>query len=325
MSKIEIIPFEPKHKRIWEKFIAKSNNGTMFHRLAFMDYHNEGKFDFSHLTFWKDGEMIAVLPGGFKEEGKAYWSPVGASYGSLVTKDIAFDLSSELVDTMLEYFASRGTKEIFLIPPPLIYNKVYNQNVEYSMLYRKFDFEYHYISHAVDLKLHHSRFQNYDHKTAKTIEKIRKEKNITVRETKDYDAFYPILLDNKAKHNTTPTHSLADLHRLEELVPDNLKLFLVYKDETPIAGSLLFLPNPKVSLCFYVMMDYNYKSLRPNFLALDESIRWSMANGYDWFDIGVSQDTSSENPMTPSNSLIYFKERFGARGIFRSTYHYKFD
>lgn len=324
MSKIEVIPYEAKHKRVWDKFLAKSNNGTMFHKVDFLNYHQEGRFEFSNFIFRKDDEVIGILPGGFKEDGKVYWSPVGSSYGSLVTKDIAFDLSLELVDAMLDYFKQLGTKEIFLIPPPLIYNKHYNQNVEYSMLYRKFDFEYHYISHAVDLKKHLSRFQSYDHKTAKTIEKIRKEKIITVRESKDYDAFFPILLDNKAKHNTTPTHSLRDLHRLEELVPENLKLFLVYKDETPIAGSLLFLPNPKVSLCFYVMMDYNYKSYRPNFLALDESIKWSIANGYEWFDIGVSQDTSSDNPMTPSNSLIYFKERFGARGIFRSTYHFKF-
>jgi hypothetical protein len=40
-----------------------------------------------------------------------------------------------------------------------------------------------------------------------------------------------------------------------------------------------------------------------------------------WVDIGVSQDTKAEDPMTPSLGLIQFKERFDARGILRSTYH----
>ena len=52
---------------------------------------------------------------------------------------------------MLAYFKGNGVKEIFLIPPPLIYNTIFNQHIEYAMLYRKFDFEYHYISHAVEL------------------------------------------------------------------------------------------------------------------------------------------------------------------------------
>jgi len=55
-----------------------------------------------------------------------------------------------------------------------------------------------------------------------------------------------------------------------------------------------------------------------------ETVRWAVENGYQWVDIGVSQDTKAEDPMTPSLNLIYFKERFNARGILRSTFHYKF-
>ncbi|MGE5480543.1 MAG: GNAT family N-acetyltransferase [Chloroflexota bacterium] len=324
MGRIAVSEYAAENRAEWEAFVDNSNNGGMFHKQAFLDYHAPGRFDFTHLLFRDEyGKLIAVLPGGFKEGGRVYWSPVGASYGSLVSGDIAFGDALEVVDAMLEYFRSRGTEEIFLIPPPLIYSKVYNQHLEYAMLYRKFDFENHYISHAVDLTPGVNTYMTFDLKAQKTISKIRREGVIVVKESDNFEEYYPILEENKLKHGVKPTHSLEDLNRLKTLTPNNIKLLTVYKDEEPVAGSMLFLVNDKVSLCFYVMMKYEHRALRPVFLALDESIRWSAAKGYEWFDIGVSQDTAAEDPMTPALSLIYFKERFNARGIFRSTYHLK--
>jgi hypothetical protein len=40
-------------------------------------------------------------------------------------------------------------------------------------------------------------------------------------------------------------------------------------------------------------------------------------------DIGVSQDTKAENPMTPSMGLIEFKEKFDAKTIMRNTFYIK--
>lgn len=325
MSKIEVIEYNDSFKEEWDSFVDNSNNGTMFHKQLFLDYHTPGKFNFNHFMFRKDGELIAVLPGGLSGPNKdIFWSPVGASYGSLVTKDVPYSTSLEIVDTLMEYGKEKDFKEIFLIPPPIIYNEVYNQHIEYSMHYRKFDFEYNYISHAIDLKIGKD-FLNYFDKTArKTIHKILREKKITIEESEDYAAFNDILLNNKARHNVKPTHSLEDMLKLKELMPDNLKLFLVYYEGKPIAGSLLFLANKKVNLCFYNMLYYEYEHLKPIYLVMYEVTRWSIENGYSWVDIGVSQDTSAENPMTPSLNLIYFKERFFSRGLLRTTFHYKF-
>ncbi len=316
--------YRPEHRREWEEFVARSNNGTMFHRLQFLDYHEPGKFQFHHLLFRKGGRLVGVMPGGLTDDGRVLWSPVGASYGGIVTEDIPFALALELVDALLEYGRRKGLRELFLIPAPFIYSRNYSQNLEYALLYRRFDFEYHYISHAIHLK-HGADFLRYFDKTArKTIRKLLREGRLRVCESQDYDAFYPILLQNKARHGAKPTHSLRDLHRLRELVPEHLRLLLVYDGDTPIAGSLLFLCNAKVVLCFYNMMRYEYQHLRPMYLLMYEIVRWAVENGYEWVDIGVSQDTKSPDPMTPALGLIRFKERFDSRGILRSTFHYRF-
>jgi hypothetical protein len=54
-----------------------------------------------------------------------------------------------------------------------------------------------------------------------------------------------------------------------------------------------------------------------------EVMKYSTEKGYKYVDIGVSQDTKAENPMTPSMSLIEFKEKFDAKTIMRNTLHIK--
>lgn len=324
MSQIKIHGYEPKFRDEWEEFVKKSNNGTIFHRQTFLDYHQPDKFNFNHLMIRKNDKLIGVLPGGLTDEGKVYWSPVGASYGSIVTEDLGFEISLEIVDTLMEYFYKNDLKEIFLIPPPLIYSKNYSQHLEYAMLYRKFDFELHYISHAIHLKNKNDFLKFFDKTARKTIHKILRSGELVISESNDYQSFNEILVANKARHGVKPTHTLEDMLRLAGLVPESLKLMLVYYQDKPIAGSLLFLCNSKVVLCFYNMLLYEYEYLKPIYLVMFETCRWAYENGYEWVDIGVSQDTKAEDPMTPSLGLIQFKERFDSRGILRSTYHYKF-
>lgn len=323
MCKIEVVVYQEKFRTLWDDFVENSNNGTLFHLQSFLEYHPKGKFNFHHLMFFQNGKLIAVLPGGILERN-IFWSPVGASYGSLVTEDLPFEKALQLVDAMMDYFDKNGFREIFLIPPPLIYNKRITQHLEYAMLYRRFDFELHYISHAIHLRFDDHFLSTFDKTARKSIRKILREKKINIKESNDYITFNEILLKNKAKHNAKPTHSLNDMLGLSKLVPEKLRLNLVYFEDKPIAGSWLFICNPKVVLCFYNMLLYEYEHLKPVYLIMFETVRWAVENGFEWVDIGVSQDTKSPDPMTPALSLINFKERFNSRGILRSTFHYKF-
>ncbi len=295
----------------------------MFHNQSFLDYHPEGRFQFAHLMFRRNGKLIAVLPGGFFQgRPTQFWSPIGASYGGFTAKDPDFATALEIVDCFLECARAKGWTELFIIPPPIIYNRNISQHFEYAMLYRKADFELHYISHAIDLKHKEQFLQHFDKTARKSIHKILREQQITIRDSEDYETFHRILLANKAKHNAKPTHSLEELMRLKELMPQNLRLMMVYKGDEAIAGSLLFLANPQVVLCFYNMLLYEYEHLKPIYLIMYETVRRAVEEGYTWVDIGVSQDTKDANPMTPSLGLIEFKERFDARGVLRSTYHF---
>jgi hypothetical protein len=320
---ITVHPYTEAHRAEWDAFVEASNNGTMFHLQRFMDYHPSGKWQWHHLMFREGDRLVGVLPAGINKDG-ALWSPTGASYGSIVVADESFDRCLRIVDAFIAYATHAGFRDAYLIPPPLIYTLNYSQHVEYAMLYRKADFELHYISHAIALKHGKQFLDHFDPTARKSIRKILRDGTITIRESDDYATFHKILVENKARRDAKPTHTLKDLLRLRELMPEKLRLNMVYHGDEPIAGSLLFLANRKVVLCFYNMLRYEYEHLRPVYLIMYETCRWAVEHGYEWVDIGVSQDTKADDPMTPSLGLITFKERFDARGILRSTYHLSF-
>ena len=94
---------------------------------------------------------------------------------------------------------------------------------------------------------------------------------------------------------------------------------MVYLKDEPIAGSLMFYPNKNVALCFYNMLRYKYADYKPIQRIMYEVVKNSTEAGYKYVDIGVSQDTKADNPMTPSMNLIDFKEKFDAKTIMRNT------
>jgi hypothetical protein len=324
---VRIVRYEPvMHRKLWDTFVLSSMNGTVFHLQQFLSYHAEGKFNFEHLLFFQGERLVALLPGGSSKDGLSYESPLGSSYGSFVVEDISADTALSIVEAFTSYLRGRGFKRTFLTSAPVIYQPILTQNLEFALLYKGFFYQRHYISHAIDLTPEGKPFDRFQATARKFIRRTYKQfPDVAIREVQKEEMeeglklFYPILLENKAKYNAKPTHDLDELLRLNALLPDLMKLFLVYKGDQPIAGSLLFIANKRVAVIFYHMLYYEYKELRPIYMLMDRVTSWGKENGLSFIDIGVSQDTSDVNPMTPALSLIRFKEKFDSRGVLRST------
>ena len=318
---MEVIKYSDEWKEKWDRFVLQSNNGTMFHLQKFLDYHTPGKFNFDHLIFLKKGKIEALLPGAIRND--VFESPIGASYGSIVTKDIKFAEAMEIISALLDYGSRNNIKEFELTPAPMIYEKYQNQNLEFAMRWLGFNYKLHYISSAINLRKGEDYLLRFSPTTRRNVRKTFRIKDLRIEINERYDQFYPILVENKAKHDAKPTHSYDDLIRLKQLLPENLVLFMVYLGDKPIGGSLLFLANKNVALCFYNMMLYEYTEYKPMHRIMYDVVNYATERGFSYVDIGVSQDTKAENPMTPSMSLIEFKEQFDAKTIMRNTLHIK--
>src|SRR5205807_6401785 len=231
---------------------------------------------FHHLLFYQSKRLVAVLAGGFRENGKIYDSPLGASYGSFVTEDISADTALAIVAAFEKYVLSKGVKEVYLTSAPVIYQPVLTQNLDFALLYKGFAYQRHYISHAIELRDGIVPFERFQSTARKHIRRVlREHPEVTIEEiydenmTKGLKEFYPILLENKAKFGAKPTHSLEELLKLHELLPGLMKLFLLRVNEKPIAGSLLFIANPRVAVIFYHMLLYSFDDYKPIYLLMD--------------------------------------------------------
>ena len=314
---MKIIEYTEEWKEKWDNFVLESNNGTIFHLQKFFDYHPKSRFNFNHLIFLDKDNIVAVLPGSRIDD--LFESPIGSSYGSIVTKDVKFAEAMEMVSTLIKYGKKVGIKEFLLTSAPRVYERHPNENLDFAMLWQGFNYDLHYISSAIKLFPDQDIISRFQPTVRRNIRKSLRNSDIRIEINDRYDQFYPILLENKARHDVKPTHSLKELVKLKKLLPENILLFMIYYKDEPIAGSCMFICNKQVALCFYNMLRYEFEKLKPIHRIMYEVVKWATEQGFKYVDIGVSQDTKAANPMTPSMSLIDFKEKFDAKTVMRNT------
>jgi CelD/BcsL family acetyltransferase involved in cellulose biosynthesis len=300
----------------WDDFVEQSNNGTIFHRLSFLAYHR-GAFaeSFHHLAWLQGGTIRAVMPLAIvAEEGiRVARSPYGASYGGIVVGDeLSLMQAQELVESLLDYVRAQGVQRLVVVPTPSLNFARPHDYLNFWMLKRGAICPRAELTSYIEV--HEEPLDSFAYSAVKAVRKA-KANEVRVEESRDVDQFFEILVENRGKLGVTPTHSREEMEWLLGHLPEHIKLFMAYKDRTPIAGSLVFRVNRRVILDFYWAHRDEYQGLRPINLLVYEITRWAYRSGYRIFDFG----TQTLN-MMPVEGGTKFKETFGAVGVFRTTY-----
>lgn len=318
--------FQKNDEYQWEDFVHHSNNGTLFHYRKFLSYHPQERFDDHSLLFYTRDKLSAVLTGAemHKDGKKIFFSHPGASYGGFIFKSSSYTRADSWIDNFDSYLEKNNFKQATLVQPPRIYGILEDETLEYALLWRGFKICEHYISSVIPLdgsqKEILQRVYKLKNRSEKYYSNLMKNNSLEFIWENNFEKFYPILADNKSRYDAKPTHTLDDLVRLDSLFPDRLKLLLLMKDGKPIGGTLNFIANKKTIIIFYNMMNYDFSEFQPATLQVLETIRWASNAGFKYLDFGVSQDPRAENPLTPQQSLIRFKEEFGSFGLVRKVY-----
>ena len=116
----------------------------------------------------------------------------------------------------------------------------------------------------------------------------------------------------KIRHGVEPTHTLAELEKLQQLFPDKINLFGAFLGGEMIAGVVNFVVNPQVVLAFYISHKEKFQDFRAVNLLFYSIFKWAIQNGFKVYDFG----TFTVNGQ-PNMGLGRFKENFGASGVFR--------
>ena len=323
---IKIKPYTSSDLAQWNELVNQSDNGTLFHLRNFLDYHPPERFKDHSLMIYNDEKLLALIPGAELEENgkKIYFSHPGASYGGFVFRSSPFARCDQWIRAFDVYLKEHHFHRATLVQVPRIYGTFEDETLEYALLWNGYEVSENYISSVIPIDADSDelcrRVYKRKNRSKKYYENLMVDSGLTYLWENDFERFYPILLENKAKFDAKPTHALEELYRLDSLAPNRLKLLLLLKDGEIIGGTLNFIANAKTVIIFYNMMNYDYADLQPAVFQVLETIRWASSQGFQYLDFGVSQVPKAENPLTPHPSLIRFKEEFGAFGLVRKVF-----
>ena len=318
---MDVIRYEKKYLDEWEDFVASSNNGTIFHTRKFLSYHLADRFKDNSLIFKDKNKIIAVMTAANikKDDRVTLISHQGASYGGFVYKDtLSIRQAFELTETLIDYSINDGFQKIIITHSPFVYQKRYNNYVDFAFMKNGFEYLKREVSSVVSLvNVPEDDVLSLFKSEARTAVRKSEKMGVVIRESEDFEDYYKILKKNLAmRHNVNPAHTLKEIVKLKKLFPEEIQLVGAYIKNKMIGGVINFYCNPKVVLVFYISNNMEYQQYRAVNNLFYTIIKDAIHRGLSYLDFGLFTVN-----MDPNWGLGKFKENFGARGILRDTFY----
>ena len=311
--------FSNNKDSIWDDFVKKANNGTIFHLRQFLNYHPKDRFIDHSIEFYKNNKLVSIFPGAEVIDNKKRFlvSHPGLTMGSFVTfENLSINNSMKLVEELVHYATQNEFDGIRLTVPPLFYHNRASNYIDYSLLKNGFEYFKREVTSTLFIeKNEKSILKKFRASHARAVRKAEKI-GIEVRKTDQIDEFYSILKANlKIRHEVEPTHTLEELYKLIDLFPKSINIFGAFYKGEMIAGALNFLVKNDVALAFYISHKEEFQELRPLNLLFYNIFKWAINEEIKIYDFGIFTVDGE-----PNMGLGRFKENFGASGIFRDTF-----
>lgn len=295
----------------WDELVRQSRNGTFLHERGYMDHHSDRFADCS-LVAVRDGKACALLPANI-DDG-TLWSHRGLTYGGWLVPLKHFDATVmvEVMDAAIEWMHANGIKRHVYKAIPHIYHRYPCEEDLYALFRHHCRLLESNISTTIDLE----NPLPLDRGNKSGCNAARKA-GIEVSASADWSGYWNLLsslLD--ARYGTRPVHTLEEMLLLHGRFPENIKLYCATLGGELLAGVVMYLSRP-VAHCQYIGASPLGKELKALTLLFDHLIKESAAQGYRYFDFGISNE---DHGRYLNAGLVGQKSRLGGRGIVYNTY-----
>ena len=314
--------FDNSKKNQWDDFVDCSNNGTIFHKIDFLNYHQDKfKGNELNLIIYKGDSIFGVIPFAcFNRDGLSEgFSPYGASFGGIITRPkLNLHEAVEIVDCLVAFLKDQKIHKCTFQPTPFYYHKQPDFYIEFALLKAGFVLHHREVFNVIKLPENYDTLWNsfYEGRCRTTLKKRKDE--FEVHHNCSLNDFYPILIEDKKRHdNAVPTHSISELGYLRDKFRDQVWFDMcVHKETAAKAGICYFQPSSKCILTFYMAQENAALKLDGKNVLIDYTLKKAIESGVEYFDFGGS--TIGYEVQNPG--VAKFKESFGARGYFREKF-----
>ena len=311
-----------ENTRLRNFILHESDNGTLFHRPLFLQYHAKDKFRDAEpikLNFYKKGRLVAFIGGAVQlaDNEKKFISPFGSSYGGLVFhNELSFKEIEDVYFELLNYL-QKHYSHIKISSTPVFQSKTgKSQYVEHILLNKGFLVSKSDIILVHELDSDDKLPARIDKKTYTELKQPLYKNKLTLEIVAGVDEeTYRMLLSSQERLQSVPTHTHRDLIRIEELLPGTVQTFKAYSDDNYVAGIITFRMNDDILSTFYVFDTLEGRTLKANHFTYFNVAKTAFENNYKYLDFGPSSFG-----WLPNYPLISFKEKFGGKPFLRNTF-----
>ena len=314
----EILPFSPDMESRWDRFVMENSmNGTFLQTRKFLNYHPEGKFTDASFIVEKSGIIVAVVP-GCNVNGN-FISHQGSTFGGpVVSKD--FYSGNKILDIIkaIDSHIVQNFKSLKLKPTSPIFATTPTDLIDYAL--EHFGYRRH-----IELSCYTPILQGSDPLELCTREcrhnfRQAEKQNLTYGEIpdKEMEKFYDFLVLSKARHNTKPVHTLAELRDLKQRFPKDILFRGVWKDSTYLSGMMIFtFCQAKVFHFQYLAPDDTKRGTNATTALFINALREAAQAKYEKFSWGISTEDGGDYL---NENLYRFKESFGTLPCLNARY-----
>ena len=311
---MKIINYSKEYKEQWDAFVKKAKNSHFFFQRDYMEYHSDSFLDFSLIILDQKEKIVALLPANIKDN--VLHSHQGLTFGGFLIDDkMKTEKMLQIFDVLKNFLKEAGVETLIYKCIPYIYHIKPSEEDRYAFFINDAKLIRRDVTSSIDLtvQVRYSKGRKW------SVKKSQKE-GVTFQESLDFSSFWILLNDVlNQKHDIHAVHSLEEMKLLHSRFPQNIRLFLAYRNGELLAGSVVY-ETQTVAHTQYLANS----NLGREIGALDGLIDFLIKETFKhkkYFDFGISTESQGQELNT---GLISQKEGCGARAIVHDFYELKF-
>jgi hypothetical protein len=293
---------------VWDATVRRARQRHFFFETAYIDYHAD-RFADASLVVMSKGRPIAALPAS--RHGNEIRSHGGLTFGGLLLDASAgAERALEAVEAGLARWRDEGATDVVVKPAPHIYHLAPAEEELFAWYSNGAVLDDRKLAQAIR---NGSRY-DFSKGRAGAIKRGR-ESGVRVGKGDGIEEFMTLVGELLARrHDAEPVHTAAEMRRLADSFPDEIKLFEARDDGRLVAGVLVF-ETPCVAHTQYIASSVEGQELKAQDALLAHLVEDVYADK-PWFDFG----TSNERDGTLNLGLVLNKEGYGARSVAYDSY-----
>jgi len=276
----------------------------VFNKKEFIELNRHKCSELHYLDF----NGISIVLG---EKGGELYSPFSAPFGgfSSLQKNPSLELMENACEKLYEWLKEKNKKCHITLPPP-----IYNENLVslsfYALQSRGFSVEYTDLNYSLNL----SKTLQPNPDFCRNL-RVALKKNMLFKKCESASEIaYEIINENRKERGYPPHLSFEELQKTGKVC--DIESFLLYLDETPIAGAIVYLTTPEIAQLILWGDKRDYKKFRPMSLFAMRLAEHYKERDFLYFDLGPT----SKNGI-PNYGLSYFKHKMGCDITLKHTVH----